>query len=452
MNYKGSILVVDDQEEMREFLKKVLSKKNNFDVDTAQNGKDAILMASDKFYNIVLTDLILTDCDGMEILREVKRKSSETLIIIMTAFGSIDSAVNAMKEGAYDYVNKPFKVDEISLILDKAMEKSLLRREIHHLREEIQKKYQFSNIIGKSKVMQDVFYLIKRVADSKSSVLIYGKSGTGKELVAKALHFNSYRRNKPFIPVNCSAIPETLLESELFGHVKGSFTGAVANKKGLLDEAEGGTIFLDEIADVPNSVQVKLLRFLQDKTVKAVGSNKFNILDVRVIAATNRNLQELIDRRMFRDDFYYRLNVIPINLPELIERQEDIPLLVNYFLSEFSKENQKIIGISKDAMNILLNYSWPGNIRELENILERAVILCRGDEITSEDLPDQIKNNLFDRQLSKDLTLDDLEKEYIKIVFAKTSRHRIKTARILGIDRRTLYRKLRKYEIDTQEN
>jgi DNA-binding NtrC family response regulator len=452
LNHKGNILVVDDQEEMREFLKKILSRKNNFAVETAETCKDAIYLISEKFYDIILTDLILTDNDGLEILREARKKSPETLVIVMTAFGSVDSAVNAMKEGAYDYVNKPFKVDEILLILDKALEKSMLRREIHHLREEIQKQYQFSNIIGKSKVMQDIFYLIKRVADSKSSILIYGKSGTGKELVAKALHFNSYRRNKPFIPVNCSAIPETLLESELFGHVKGSFTGAFTNKKGLLDEADGGTIFLDEIADVPTSVQVKLLRFLQDKIVKAVGSNKFNVLDVRVIAATNRNLEEQIKNRKFRDDFYYRLNVIQINLPELLQRQEDIPLLVNYFLSKFSKENEKMIGISKDTMNILLNYSWPGNIRELENILERAVILCRGEEITPDDLPDQIKNNFFDVRVSKELTLSELEKEYITMIFDKTAQHRIKTAQILGIDRRTLYRKLRQYNITSQEN
>jgi len=420
MNHKGKILVVDDQKEMRDFLKKVLSKKNNFHVETADTCKSAIKKSSQRYYDIVLTDLMLNDCNGMQILKEIKKKSPETIVIMMTAFGTIDSAVHAMKEGAYDYVNKPFKVDEISIILDKAMEKSLLSREVHLLREEIQKKYEFSNIIGKSKIMQDVFYLIKRVADSKSSVLIFGTSGTGKELVAKALHFNSSRRNNPFIPVNCSAIPEPLLESELFGHVRGAFTGAVANKKGLFDEANTGTIFLDEIADVPLTIQVKLLRFLQERIIKPVGSTKYHKVDLRVIAATNRNLKELVKLGRFRDDLYYRLNVIPINLPDLTERSEDIPLLVNYFLAQSTEETQKTIGISKEAMNILLNYSWPGNIRELENLIERAVILCRGEEITTEDLPDHLKSNLFDSKLDGEFTLEKLEKEYIKKIFQKT--------------------------------
>jgi len=447
MNTKGKILVVDDQKEMRDFLKKVLSKKNAFQVDTADTCKNAIRKFCEKFYDIVLTDIYLTDCDGMQILREIKKKSPDTIVIMMTAFGTIDSAVYAMKEGAYDYVNKPFKVDEISIILDKAIEKSNLRRELHLLREEIQKKYEFSNIIGKSKIMQDMFFLIKRVADSKSSVLIYGKSGTGKELVAKALHFNSPRRNNPFVPVNCSAIPETLLESELFGHVRGAFTGAVRNKKGLFDEADTGTIFLDEIADIPFSIQVKLLRFLQEKVIKPVGSTKFHNVDVRVIAATNKNLVELIKAGRFRDDLYYRLNVIPINLPELTERSEDIPLLVNYFLSKATKENKKNLSISTEAMNILLNHTWPGNVRELENIIERAVILCRGDKITPEDLPDHVKGSYINPELREDMTLEELEKQYIKKIFHKTSGHRTQTAKILGIDRRTLYRKLRKYDI-----
>ncbi|MBU1628185.1 sigma-54 dependent transcriptional regulator [bacterium] len=447
MNQKCKILVVDDQKEMRDFLKKVLSRKGNFKIDTTDTCKSAIKKSKEIFYEIVLTDLMLTDGDGMYILKEIKKYSPETLVIMMTAFGSIDSAVDAMREGAYDYISKPFKVEEISIILDKALEKSLLSKEIILLREEIQKKYEFSNIIGKSKIMQDIFYLIKRIADSKSSVLITGKSGTGKELVAKAIHFNSSRRNNPFIPVNCSAIPETLLESELFGHIKGAFTGAISNKKGLFDEADNGTIFLDEIADIPLTIQVKLLRFLQERIIKPVGSNKFHKVDLRVIAATNRNLKELVNTGRFRDDLYYRLNVIPINLPDLTERSEDIPLLVNSFLSKSTLENKKTLSISKESMNILLNFSWPGNIRELENIIERAVILCRGDEITPDDLPDYLKTNLLDSKLSGDFTLQELEKEYIKKIFQKTSSHRIQTAKILGIDRRTLYRKLREYNL-----
>ncbi|RMF91368.1 MAG: sigma-54-dependent Fis family transcriptional regulator, partial [Nitrospinota bacterium] len=379
----------------------------------------------------------------------VKDLSPDTMVVMMTAFGSVDSAVEAMKAGAYDYLSKPFKIEELLLILERALEKWRLHKEVTSLRHEVWGRYQFDNLIGKSKSMQDLFELIQRIAKAKTTVLIYGKSGTGKELVAKAIHYNSPRREKPFVTVNCAALPESLLESELFGHVKGAFTGATSNRKGLFEEATGGTVFLDEIGEISPALQVKLLRVLQEGEVKRVGQTSSIKVDFRLIAATNRDLSEAVRQGTFREDLYYRLNVISLSLPELKDRKEDIPLLANHFVKKYARQAQSPVeGISKEAMDLLLRYPWPGNVRELENVIERAVTLGKGPLITPEDLPDLVREEHrqeYEALLEGDLSLEELEKEYIRRTLQKTRGHQTKTAAILGIDRRTLYRKIRKY-------
>jgi DNA-binding NtrC family response regulator len=356
-----------------------------------------------------------------------------------------------MKAGAYHYLSKPFKMDELLVILERVLEKRRLHQEVTSLRNEVWGKYQFENLIGKSKPMQELFELIQRVAKTKTTVLIYGKSGTGKELVAKAIHYNSPRRQKPFITVNCSALPETLLESELFGHVKGAFTGATTNRKGLFEEAEGGSIFLDEIGEISPALQVKLLRVLQEGEVKRVGQTSSIKVDFRLITATNRDLGEAVQQGAFREDLYYRLNVITLSLPELKERPEDIPLLANHFVKKYVQGDSPIEGIAPEAMELLLGYSWPGNVRELENVIERAVTLGRGKAIMPADLPDLLSGDeQWEREalFGKEVPLEELEKEYIKHILRKTKGHQTRTATILGIDRRTLYRKIRKYHLE----
>lgn len=451
-NADAQILVVDDEERMRNLLKKVLTKQG-LSVQTSPNGIDALMKVEETPFDVILADIRMPEMNGIEVLKAVKETRPEIYVILMTAFGSIDSAVEAMKKGAYDYITKPFKMDEITIVIKKALEEKGLRKEVASLRNEVRSKYRFDNIIGKSKVMQDVFDLIRRVSNSKSTVLIYGKSGTGKELVAKALHYNSPRKDNPFVAVNCSAIPETLLESELFGHVRGSFTGAIATRKGLFEEANGGTIFLDEIGNVSPAMQIKLLRVLQEREIRRVGGAENIKVDIRLIAASNQNLEEAVSRGEFRDDLYYRLNVITINLPELKDRQDDVPLLANYFLKKYTKgENEKIKSISKEAMNLLLNYNWPGNVRELENVIERAIALGRYEEILPEDIPINIINSRMMSALKETLpenaTIEELERDYIAKILKKTKGHKINTARILGIDRRTLYRKLKKYSME----
>ena len=451
-NADAQILVVDDEERMRNLLKKVLTKQG-FSVQTSPNGIDALMKVEETPFDVILADIRMPEMNGIEVLKTVKETRPEIYVILMTAFGSIDSAVEAMKKGAYDYITKPFKMDEITIVIKKALEEKGLRKEVASLRNEVRSKYRFDNIIGKSKVMQDVFDLIRRVSNSKSTVLIYGKSGTGKELVAKALHYNSPRKDNPFVAVNCSAIPETLLESELFGHVRGAFTGAIATRKGLFEEANGGTIFLDEIGNVSPAMQIKLLRVLQEREIRRVGGAENIKVDIRLIAASNQNLENAVSRGEFRDDLYYRLNVITINLPELKDRQDDVPLLANYFLKKYTKgENEKIKSISKEAMNLLLNYNWPGNVRELENVIERAIALGRYEEILPEDIPVNIRNSRMMSGLKETLpenaTIDELERDYIAKILKKTKGHKINTARILGIDRRTLYRKVKKYNLE----
>jgi DNA-binding NtrC family response regulator len=451
MGTTGEILVVDDDQRMRELVAKVLAREG-YAVRALPRAREVLQALAEGPADLVITDLRMPEMDGLTLLQEIKRLSPDTSVLLMTAFGSIDSAVQAIKAGAYDYLTKPFKMDELLLAVRRALEERQLRAEVRALREEVRTKYNFANILGKSKPMQDLFALIKKVAASRSTVLIQGKSGTGKELVAKAIHYNSPRRDRPLVTVNCSAIPKDLLESELFGHVKGAFTGAIAHKRGLFEEADGGSLFLDEIGELSPELQVKLLRVIQERELKRVGDTRTITVDVRLIAATNRDLAQAVKEGVFREDLYYRLNVIPLVLPDLKDRADDIPLLATHFLMKYAKEaDPPIEGISMEAMRLLLEYDWPGNVRELENVIERAVILGRGPHIMPEDLPAYLRagQSAVPPRAGNSHgpwpTLEELERQYIAAVLQETGWHRLKAAAILGIDRRTLYRKIRTY-------
>ena len=438
------ILVVDDEVPIREMIKKGLSQMGGFNVETAHNGLEAIERVEKDIFDLVLTDLKMPEMDGLELLKNIKGIRPEVLVILMTAYGSIETAVEAMKMGANDYITKPINFDDLLLHISKVQKESLLLKENRLLRMEVRKKFEFNNIIGKSKKMQEIFSLIEKVAPGNSTVIIYGGSGTGKELVAKAIHYHSTRTEKPFIPFNCGAIPETLVESELFGHTKGAFTGAIQAKRGLFEEANGGTLFLDEISTILPSVQVKLLRVLQEKELMRVGSTERTKIDVRMIAATNENLERNMKMGKFREDLFYRLHVFPIFLPDLKDRKEDISLLAYHFLDRYSKEAKKgIKGISKEAMKLLLDYHWPGNVRELENTIERAVIMTDQDHLVPNDFPkeliegfsEMIKRGVKDRK-----SLNDIKSEYIKEVLKEVSGNKRIASEILKVNPRTLYR------------
>ena len=438
------ILVVDDEALVRDIIRKGLSQMGGFNVEVAQSGAEAIEKIEKDVFDLVLTDLKMPGMDGLELLKTIKGTRPEVMVILMTAYGSIETAVEAIKIGANDYITKPIYLNELLIHISKAQKESLLLRENRLLRMEVAKKFEFNNIIGKSKKMQEIFSLIEKVALGSSTVMIYGGSGTGKELVAKAIHYNSPRADRPFLPFNCGAIPETLVESELFGHTKGAFTGAIQAKKGLFEEANGGTLFLDEISTILPSVQVKLLRVLQEKEVMKVGSTERIKTDVRMIAATNENLEENMKKGKFREDLFYRLHVFPIFLPDLKDRKEDVPLLAYHFLDLYSKEAKKEVkGISKEAMKLLLEYQWPGNVRELENAIERAVIMADQDYLVPNDLPhdltegfsEMIKRGVKDRK-----SLDDIKSEYIKEILKEVSGNKRIASEILKVNPRTLYR------------
>ncbi len=453
MTTNGRILIVDDEEQMRDLLTKVL-EKNGYQVAVSGDGAQALALLEREPADLVVTDVRMPGLSGMEALRAIKELNPEIVVIIMTAFGSIDQAVQAVKEGAYDYINKPFKIDEMLLTIKKALEERRLRHEVTALRHELRARYHFENLIGKSRAMQEVFSLIEQVAASRSTVMVYGRSGTGKELVAKAVHYHSLRSSKAFVAVNCAAIPSELLESELFGHEKGAFTGAIATKVGKFELATGGSLFLDEVGSMRLDLQAKILRALQEREIERVGGTRTIKIDVRVIAATNRDLKKAVEEGTFREDLYYRLNVVPITLPDLKDRQEDIPLLANHFVQKFAREsNTSIHEISKEAMGILLSYPWPGNVRELENVVERAVTLGRGPAILPSDLPPHLAGGAgpVERALAKESSLEDLERVYIQEILQRTRWHQIRAAAILGIDRRTLYRKIRRYGIRTTQ-
>ena len=453
MSSHERILVVDDEEQMRDLLAKVLERKG-FQTSVCGDGTEALAFLEKEPVDLVVTDVRMPGLGGMEALRAVKELNPDIVVIIMTAFGSIDQAVQAVKEGAYDYINKPFKIDEMLLTIEKALDERRLRHEVSTLRQELHTRYRFENLIGKSRPMQEVFGQIEQVAGSRSTVMVYGKSGTGKELVAKAVHYNSQRSSKNFVAVNCAAIPAELLEAELFGHERGAFTGAIATKVGKFELATSGTLFLDEVGSMRLDLQAKILRALQEREVERVGGSRTIKIDVRVIAATNRDLKKAVEDGSFREDLYYRLNVVPIALPDLKDRPEDIPLLANHFVQKFGQEsNSGIREISKEAMAILISHTWPGNVRELENVIERAATLGRGPAVQPSDLPPHLAGgtNPLERALAKEATLEELEKDYIAMILRRTKGHQIRAATILGIARRTLYPKIRRYGLRLNE-
>ena len=447
----NNILIVDDDPDMRNVLRDILLDQS-YQVETAQEGEEALQKLASQPYSIVLTDLRMKGVDGFDLLQAVTKKHQECNLIMMTAFGTVETAVEAMRQGAFDYLTKPIKTEELLVTIDKAMREAHLRREVEHLRKQVRREFSFDQILGKSKPMREVFDLIRRVADSQTNILITGESGTGKELVAKAIHFNSRRQASPFVPVNCAAIPEQLLESELFGHVRGAFTDAKSDKRGLFEEAQGGTLFLDEISEMPMMLQAKLLRAVQEREIRRVGATRSSPIDVRIIAATNVKLEEEVKAKNFREDLYYRLNVIEIRLPPLRERREDISLLVQGLLEKSIAAQQKNVHVVVEAaLARLLDYQWPGNVRELENIIERAATLCQGEMITLEDLPPVIREVRGEGQMVEDavermLPLEELEQAYIRRILEKMGGNKYQAAQVLGIDRKTLYRKLAEME------
>ncbi|HHT9159167.1 MAG: sigma-54-dependent Fis family transcriptional regulator [Planctomycetes bacterium GWF2_39_10] len=447
-----NILVVEDQKNMRESLV-IAFKRAGYHVDSVENGEKAVKLQKDHFYDLVMVDLKMEDMDGLEVLSHVKDINPSTEVVVMTAFGTIDSAIQAMRKGAYDYVTKPFQLSEILSVTERALEKKRLLDKVNNLQREIKEKYQFEGVIGNSPVMMRVLNILMELTNSESTVLITGESGTGKELVARAIHNNSRRNNKPFVVVNCGALPESLQESELFGHVMGSFTGAVKDKKGIFLEAQGGTLFLDEIGEVSLSSQVKLLRFLQNGEIRRVGDTKPVFLDVRIIVATNKDLDEATKNGSFRKDLFYRLNVIRIHLPPLMERKEDIPVLTNHFLNVYSnKLGKKQPEISGDAMALLLNYAWPGNVRELENVIERAVTLVNGNKITGDDLAlESIQStdtiNVMTEMGGIRAALAQQERKTIIEFLRRCAGNRKQAASNLGISTTTLWRKMKEYQI-----
>jgi len=426
----------------------------NYHVREFSDGSEALafLNGSDpetSQVELVITDLRMPDVDGLSVLRNFKPAHPDVPVILMTAFATVETAVEGLRKGAFDYITKPFKLVEMSHVIGRAIMFGRLQRQNKSLTKEVKKSWALNDIIGKSQAMRSIFDLIERVAQASSNVLVTGESGTGKEVVAKAIHQQSPRAAKPFVAVNCTAIPDSLLESELFGHVKGSFTGATGDKKGLFEEADGGTLFLDEIGDLDMALQAKLLRALQERVIRPVGSNQSKPIDVRVIAATHRDLKKSITNGTFREDLYYRLTVIPIVMPPLRHRPEDIPLLANHFLNKYSLLNGgRVTGFSQEAMQKLTSLPWPGNVRELENLVERLVVLSKHSVIQAADIPTGEERGFesFYGQATEDMpSLEDLERRYMALVLEKTGGKKEKAAQILGINRRTLYRKERDY-------
>jgi len=451
------LLIIDDEENMRHMLSSLLNK-SGYRVDTASDGADALEMVDQTLYDFILCDLKMPNMNGMEFFETARDKLWATTVIMMSAYGSIDTAVEAMKKGAYDFISKPFKPDEVLLTLKKAEERESLKRENLWLKErirKIQENYCFGNMVAKSNAMLNVFKLAEKAAQYNTTVLICGESGTGKELIARGIHFAGQRAKKPLVPVNCGSIPENLLESEFFGYKKGAFTGADRDKKGLFEEADGGTIFLDEIGELPLSLQVKLLRVLQENEIRAVGDSKLKKIDVRVIAATEKNLEDAIREGTFREGLFYRLNVLPIKLPPLSSRPEDIPLLCHHFIDRFNISLEKEIkGITPAAMSLLLKHSWPGNVRELENMIERAVVLAEDTILLPQNFPPELgaesdtdkMDDLFEGYSLK-TAQKILEKKLITRSLKATAGNRTKAARMLEISHPSLLSKIKAYNI-----
>ena len=440
-------MIVDDDPVALDLLREVLSKES-YEVASALSAEEAISQGIENIFDVIITDVRMGEKDGMDVLRSFKKTSPETAVIMITAFGSIDTAIEAIREGAFDYISKPFKLEEIKITVRRALEQRRLLRENQYYRQELLEKYQFKNVIGRTPQMFQVYKTIARVADTKSTILLYGERGTGKELVARSIHYNSQRSDRPFVTVDCASLVETLMESELFGHVRGAFTGALQAKRGLFEEADGGTLFLDEVGNLSLSTQAKLLRFLQEYEIKRVGGTENIKVDVRVIAATNQFLEPLVKSGNFREDLFDRLNVVPISLPPLREKKEDIPLLIIHFLQKSSEENRKQIShISPEALDILTQYSWPGNVRELRHTIERAVVLSTQPIILPEDLPKKMLEEVKGKEIQfpeELLPLREVEKRYVLKVLRETKGNKKKASEILGIDRTTLYRILEK--------
>jgi two-component system, NtrC family, response regulator AtoC len=448
------VLVVDDEESLRVVLRTLL-RRNGYEVETAASGEDALALVDSFGPDFVLTDVRMPKMGGLDLLATLKAKGNGATVIVMSAYGNTDLAIEAIKSGAYDYVQKPFKPDEVVLALRKAEERELLRRENRALREEIRKEHKFEEILAKSAKMQDIFRTIAKIAEYKTTVLVTGESGVGKELVARAIHRRSSRRGGPFVPVNCGAIPENLLESELFGHKKGSFTDAIADRRGLFEEATGGTLFLDEIGELPLGLQVKLLRVLEDEHIRRVGDTRDIEVDTRIITATHRDLQAETKAGRFREDLYYRLNVLPIHAPPLRERKEDIPLLIDHFITRNNTRlGTNIRGLDTEARRLLYEYSWPGNVRELENTIERAMVLAEGDQLVAQDLPERIREardpvqmQLASGELSVKKTMRVIEEILIRRALQKTKGNRTRAAEVLEISHRALLYKIKDYQI-----
>lgn len=444
------IVIAEDDQEMRELLKE-LCLADGHRVHAFGLATEALeyVKQNRAEVDLIVSDINMPQMDGMQFMHKVKQLDASIPFIIITAFGSIDNAIDAIRKGAYDYIVKPFQIAELQVTINRALGFSRLSKDNQVLRQQIQGDHKFDNIIGKSKVMQNLFDLIQRVARANSNVLITGESGTGKELVARSVHNHSPRKDKPFVAINCAAIPENLLESELFGHAKGSFTGAIQRKRGLFEEANGGTVFLDEIGDLDFTLQAKILRVLQEKQIRAVGDNVSKDVDVRVIAATHQDLKERMQKGMFREDLYYRLAVIPMHIPPLRERKDDIPILANHFLAKYATANGlDVRGFTHEAMQQICAMPLKGNVRELENIIERAVVLCPEKQIRRSDLPaveTEDVEHFYEGAIEDLPTLETLEKRYIHFVLGKTNSQKSNAAKILGINRRTLYRKEREY-------
>jgi two-component system response regulator PilR (NtrC family) len=448
------LLIVEDDVGLRDTLGAFLSRVG-FEVASAHDGREALELLDKEVPDLVLTDIHMPDLDGLTLLAEVKARYPETIVIMMTAFSSIDSAVEAMRLGAEDYLSKPLQLADVQMSIERALERRTLRRRVAQLETQARERYRFDQIIGKSPAMRRVFQIVERVAPTNATVLISGRTGTGKELVARALHFNSPRAGKPLVDINCGALPEHLVEAELFGHQKGAFTGATETKKGLFETAHGGTLFLDEVQALKPELQAKLLRALQERAIRRVGGRENIEVDVRVVAATNQEIAEAVKKGEFREDLYYRLNVVSIYLPELRARREDIPLLIDHFLKRYAEENgQEPRYFSNEAMRLMMSYDWPGNVRELQNAVEHALAIGIDATLTITDLPLHISgmmsNSGIPEPIGEGRTLDEVERRHILRILEETGGNHLRAAEILGIHRRTLYRKLEKYKIPAE--
>jgi len=453
-----TILVVDDEKNYPRILSAVLEEEG-FETLTANSGHEALDILDNADIDLVLTDMKMPAMDGIELLEHIKSRDMDLPVIMMTAHGTVEKAVEAMQKGAYNYILKPFDNERLILYVKKAVAMSRVVKENRYLRDTVESQYSFGNIIGKSKKMRDIFETIRKVAPTSATVLIEGESGTGKELVAKSIHFNSPRRDKPFIAVNCSAFAETLLESELFGHEKGAFTGAISMKKGRFELADGGTLFFDEIAELSPGLQVKLLRVLQEKTFERVGGIKPITVNIRIIAATNKNLRMETDQGRFREDLFYRLNVLNVQMPPLKQRREDISLLIKHLLNKYAGERKadiSVTGLDQKVIRLFYDYDWPGNVRELENVIERAMILCPSDTIAVSDLPDEFKHNVYNTLHLEGIpasaqlydTLDLVEKKMIERALKMANNVQSHAAELLGIGKSGLNQKIKKFKLD----